>query len=142
MTAGDSSTVAANSGAHGKRGYFMATSSPRFVRAATVATNDGDAYPVDDAIPWTIEISATLRHRALAGNAVFLVYDAGNPKSLSTHEVTGAWQAKIPAGDRLAARLILSPREGFRAGHTYRIRVVQIVHGKEDVLAEGQVSLQ
>jgi hypothetical protein len=35
----------------------------------------------------------------------------------------------------------LSPEEGFRAGHTYRIRIVQLIGGREIVLGEGDVSL-
>ena len=41
----------------------------------------------------------------------------------------------------LAARLTLQPSEGFHAGHTYRLRVVQLVGGKEVLLAEGDVTL-
>ena len=42
---------------------------------------------------------------------------------------------------KLAARVSLSPDDGFRAGHTYRIRIVQLINGREIVLAESDVSL-
>ena len=48
----------------------------------------------------------------------------------------------IKAGNKLAARVTLAPDEGFRAGHTYRIRVVQLINGKELILTEGDVALQ
>ena len=35
---------------------------------------------------------------------------------------------------KVAARVSLSPEDGFRAGHTYRIRIVQLINGKEIVL--------
>ena len=47
----------------------------------------------------------------------------------------------MKAGARLAARVVLSPEDGFRAGHTYRIRVVQLINSKEIVLGESDVSL-
>lgn len=116
-------------------------STPRFSRVVTVATRTPQTY-ADEAAPWTITINASLRQRALAGNAVFLVFDGDDAKAVAAREVLGAWQATIPAGDRAAARLTLSPADGFRAGRNYRIRIVQIVNGKELILADGAVGLR
>ena len=46
------------------------------------------------------------------------------------------------AGRALSARLILSPDDGIRPGHVYRLRVVQIVHSAEVLLAEGDIELR
>jgi hypothetical protein len=38
-------------------------------------------------------------------------------------------------------KLVLHSQDGFRAGHTYRLRVVQIVAGKEIELSSGEIGL-
>ncbi len=120
----------------------MTFSMPQFARVSQPGSSKyTGSNQLDDDTPWTIVLNASLRHHAVAGNAVFLVYDAENPKALAAREVTAVWQAPILAGDRVGARLTLSPDEGFRVNHTYRIRIVQLLHGKEVILAEGQVRL-
>ena len=101
----------------------------------------GERSDVDDQVPWTLDVGARLRKPALAGNAVFLVYDSEDPKALGHREVVRAWQAEVPAGTRLAARFTLSPNDGFRPGHGYRIRIVQIVRGKEVLLSDAPLQL-
>jgi hypothetical protein len=129
------SSPAAALGSHAAAGH-----PPRLARTLLTAARShlGD---VNDDVPWTLDLRANLRHAALAGNAVFLIYDADNARALANREVIGAWQAVVPAGDTLAARLTLSPNDGFHAGKTYRVRVVQLVHGKEIVLTDGPVRL-
>jgi hypothetical protein len=142
MTAGARTTSPAPSQASASVGsHAGAGATPRFARVSQVGAPASGAAALDESLPWTVDIDARLQRLALAGNAVFLIYDVEVPKALETHEVTAAWQATIPAGDRVSARLNLSMEDGFRAGHTYRIRVVQIVRGKEFLLAEGQVKL-
>lgn len=109
---------------------------PLFVRQPIVAPRSGEAPA-----PWTVDVLANLRQPALTGNALFLVYDAQDPGALSTHEVMTLLQASVTAGSRIAARLALSPEDGFRTGR-YLIQVAQIVGGKEVVLAEGELRLQ
>ena len=115
---------------------------PRFVRlmGASGAPVQRGSSEADD-LPWTLELHATLRQNALAGNALFLVVDAEDPKALAEHEVTALWQAPIRAGSSVAARLQLTPEDGFRAQHTYRILVIQIINGAQRILAEGDVRL-
>lgn len=113
---------------------------PRFSRAASVASADG-AGSSSDTGNWTLELDGTLKHPAWNGNAVFLFFDLDDPEALPNRQFTALYQAPIKAGPKLAARVNLSPDEGFRAGHTYRIRVVQLIGGKEIVLVEGDVSL-
>jgi hypothetical protein len=120
---------------------------PRFSRAASVAATDGAATQTasttsrsDDA-PWTLEISGTLKRPAWTGNALFLFFDLEDPASLENRQFTALYQAPVKAGAKVAARVSLAPEDGFRPGHTYRVRIVQLINGKEIVLAESDVSL-
>lgn len=141
MTPGAPSTVfAPSSPAAGLGTHAAAGGTPHLKRILLTAARSHLGYSNDD-VPWTIDMRANLRQKALSGNAVFLVYDADNGKALANREVVGAWQATVPAGETLSARLTLSPNDGFHAGKTYRIRVVQLVHGKEIVLTDGPVRL-
>lgn len=112
----------------------------QFTRAPNAAGRKG-SVSADSSSPWNIEMSATLRRPALAGNALFLVYDAEDPAALAAREVTALWQTPISAGNKVAARLSLSPEDGFHPAHSYLIRIVQIVGGQEVVLAEGEARL-
>jgi hypothetical protein len=114
--------------------------SPSFARAA--AGGGRAAASLGDDVPWTIDLVGELRHAALAGNALFIVYDARDEKALADNEVTALWQARIRAGASVAARLTLVPEDGFRSGHTYRVRIAQLVGGKQIVLGEGSLHLQ
>lgn len=104
---------------------------PRFKRGQPKA---------DSSVPWTLGLSATLEHPALKGNTLFLVYDREDPHAIANREVTVLFQARVRAGRSLAARLALSPDDGVYPDHTYRIRIVQLVGGKEVLLAEGDVA--
>jgi hypothetical protein len=131
FSAGSASTMAA-----------PAVSAPVAGRAAGEATQRFVRNTHDDVTPWTIDVYGSLRRSALAGNALFILYDAKDEKALAEHEVTALWQAPIQAGNGLAARLYLTPDDGFRSGHTYRLRVAQLVAGKQVILGEGAVHLQ
>jgi hypothetical protein len=141
FTPGAASTVFAASSPAAALGSHAAAGNPPHLARTLLTAARSRAGDADDDVPWTLDMRANLRHAALAGNAVFLIYDADNAKALANREVIGAWQASVPAGDTLAARLTLSPNDGFHAGKTYRVRVVQIVHGKEIVLTDGPVRL-
>lgn len=114
---------------------------PRFARAAAVAaSSDGASAPSEDA-PWTLELTGALKRPAWAGNALFLFFDLDDPESLENRQFTALFQAPLKAGAKLSARVDLAPEAGFRPGHTYRIRIVQLINGKEIILAESDVSL-
>jgi hypothetical protein len=114
---------------------------PRFSRASSIAATDGSQPAPDEHAPWTLEVGGTLRRPAWAGNALFLFFDLEDPESIENRQFTALYQAPVKAGPKVAARVILSPEDGFRAGHTYRIRVVQLINGKEIILGESDVSL-
>jgi hypothetical protein len=106
-----------------------------------VASSSDPRATIDDSVPWTLEVNATLRQHALAGNVLFLIYDEEDQAALSAKQVTALWQAPISAGNLVSARLSLSADDGFHGGHTYLVRVAQIVNGKEIPLASGEVRL-
>jgi hypothetical protein len=118
---------------------------PRFSRAASIAASDGTqnvsaTTPPDDA-PWTLEVTGTLKRPAWAGNALFIFFDLEDPDAIENRQFTALFQAPLKAGPKVAARVSLSPEDGFRPGHTYRVRIVQLIGGKEIVLGESDVSL-
>ena len=90
---------------------------------------------------WALDVVFRLRRAALAGNAVFLAYDADDVQSIAAREPVALWQAPVKGGRVVAARLTLTDDDGFRVDHTYRIRLVQLVGGHEVLLAEGDVRL-
>lgn len=104
---------------------------PCFARAASA----------DELGGWSLEIAATLKRPVLAGNVVFLFFDADDKEALAARQFTALFQANAKAGKSLAARLALHPDDGFHAGRTYRLRIVQLVGGRELLLAEGDVTL-
>jgi hypothetical protein len=113
---------------------------PRFSRAAPVASGSA-AATADESAPWSLELTANLKRTSLKGNALFIFFDLEDPNAIEEHTYTALYQLPIKAGSKLAAQMALTPSEGFRAGHTYRLRILQLVGGKEVVLAEGDVSL-
>jgi len=90
---------------------------------------------------WSVEVDAVLKRAAVAGNALFILFDTEDPQAVENHEYTAMYQTSIRAGRTLAARLTFHPDEGFRAGHNYKLRVVQLLGGKEVMLAEVEMGL-
>jgi len=120
-------------------GPVSAEGVPGFLRVVPVSTSRGGDK---DELPWTLDVSAAFVRPAAAGNAMFILRDTQDPEqALATHMVTALWQAPIPSGDGVAVRMALSGDDGFRSGHTYQLRVVQLIDGKEVDLATGEVRL-
>jgi hypothetical protein len=114
---------------------------PRFARADAAAAADGSGNSGGNAA-WALELAGTLKRPSWNGNALFVFFDLDDPNAIENHEYTALYQASLKAGKNLAARLALSPEEGFRAGHTYRLRIVQLINNKEMLLSESDVALQ
>jgi hypothetical protein len=112
---------------------------PRFARATSLAGTTLTGPSTGGA--WTLDVLAALKKPALAGNAIFMLFDNDDPEALAARQFTALYQASVKAGPKLGARLQLSPEEGFRAGHTYKLRIMQLVSGREILLAEGDVTL-
>jgi hypothetical protein len=112
---------------------------PRFARAPVVANARGPQPEPRGA--WAIDLSAALRRPALAGNTLFLFYDLEDPDAVKKQQTSALFQAIVKAGKALGAHLSLSRDDGFHPGHTYRLRIVQLLGSKEALLAEGDFSL-
>jgi hypothetical protein len=116
--------------------------------SAPVAARKSAAAPVtqfargDKSGPWLVELQATLKHAAVAGNALFVIFDEEDPHAVENHEYTAMYQTSIHSGRALDAKFAFHPDEGFRAGHTYRVRVAQLIGGKELVLTEAELTLK
>jgi hypothetical protein len=131
VTAGGRSTIAVESAPVVAVSAAAKTAAvPRFARAQSGAAGE-----------WTLEVSGTLKRPAWPGNALFLLFDLDDPEAVENRQYTALYQATLKAGNKLGARLTLNPDEGFRAGHTYRLRIVQLINGKEILLAEADASL-
>jgi hypothetical protein len=132
-----SAEVATAASAGGKTAPIV----PRFARAEGLASADGSGGSSANAA-WTLELAGTLKRPSWNGNALFVFFDLEDANAIENHEYTALYQAPLKAGKSLAARMALSPDEGFRAGHTYRLRIVQLINNKEMLLSESDVALQ
>lgn len=118
---------------------ITALDSPGFVR---VRTADAGRGLDPDAWPWTVQVNAAFSQKAAAGNALFILRDTEDPdQAPAAHVVTALWQETIPRGDGIVMKMLLSADDGFRGGHTYELRIVQLIGGKEVDLAAGLVRL-
>jgi hypothetical protein len=113
---------------------------PRFSRAAPIAS-ESPSTSSDEGAAWALDLAANLKRSAWSGNALFIFFDLEDPNAVENRQFTALYQGIIKAGPRVAAHLSLAPAEGFRAGHAYRLRIVQLIGGKEIVLGEGDFSL-
>jgi hypothetical protein len=139
--AAEGTTLAADSGSFttvSKR-HSPATVRPSFSRTSTTTDEKGKQLLRDQ--PWQLLLTAMLRRPAWAGNAVVVVYDLDNPTALATRTIMGLYQALIPAGRSFGAQLSLSPGDGYQEGRTYRVQVLQLIQGKEILLAESDITL-
>jgi hypothetical protein len=91
---------------------------------------------------WVLDFFGNFKKPAIAGNAQFIFSDSADSKASKTREVTALYQANLKAGGSVSARVRLSSDEGFRAGRTYHALVVQLLGGKEAILAEGDFQLK
>jgi hypothetical protein len=136
LTAGARTTIAVESAAVVAVSKGAAPVVPRFARA-----QGGTVVPGASEAQWTLDLTGTLKRPAWSGNALFLFFDLDDPGALENRQYTAFYQTALKAGSKLAAHLTLQPDEGFRAGHTYRLRIIQLINGKEILLGETDASL-
>lgn len=91
---------------------------------------------------WVVDLFGNFKKPAIGGNAQFIFADAEESKAAKKREVTALYQVTVKPGNGVSARVRLSGDEGFRVGRTYHVLVVQILGGKEVVLAEGSFALK
>lgn len=116
--------------------------------ASTTESQGTDAAPAfrrpggSTKADWVIDFFGNFKKPAVAGNAQFIFADALASKESKTREVTAMYQGNVKAGGGVSARVRLSSEEGFQAGRAYHALVVQLLGGKEVVLAEGDFQLK
>jgi hypothetical protein len=113
---------------------------PQFRRAAAVAAA-GETPRAETSMAWTLDVAAQLKKAAVSGNTLFVFFDMADPNSVKENATSALFQAPVKAGRTLAAHLSLSPEDGFHAGHTYRLRIAQLLGGREVVLVESDFTL-
>jgi hypothetical protein len=91
---------------------------------------------------WTVDVSAALKRSAWHGNALFAFYDADDEGAVESDRYAALYQAEIGGGKAVAAHVHLAPESGFSAGHTYHLRIAQLIKGETIVLAEGDLRLE
>jgi hypothetical protein len=110
---------------------------------AAVAVSATPRYArVERSATWRIALSGHLRRSSWAGNALFVFFDTQDANAIEAHRYTALYQTSVPRTTQLAAGLVLLPDDGFQPGHTYRLRVAQLIDGKEVVLAETDFALE
>jgi len=91
---------------------------------------------------WEIQFVAPLNPRNVKGNVMFIAYDREDPTAPARRAYSALWEATMDPFRVVAARLTLDPNEGFRATHTYLLRIVQVWNGREVILAQGSFRLE
>lgn len=91
---------------------------------------------------WVVDLYGAFKTPALAGNAQFVFSDIQDSKASKARVVTAMYQIPIKAGGSVSTRVRLSPDEGFHAGRGYHAQIVQLISGKEVILAEGDFQLK
>ncbi len=134
FTAGDASTVAVE-------GAPVAAASNSIANVPRFAPSAGAKTGPNDPIRWVLDAMAQVKGRAWTGNAMFLFFDNADRDAQTNHETVAMFQASIRGERTLPVRLNLSREDGFRPGHSYHMRVAQLINGKEITLSEGDFSL-
>jgi len=125
----------------GAAGAKPTAQAPRFSRAASIAAAGKGAPKAQTSLGWSLDVAAQLKKAAISGNTLFVFFDLADPNSVKNNENTALFQAPVKAGKALALHMSLSGEDGFRAGHTYRMRIAQLLNGREVVLAEADFTL-
>lgn len=91
---------------------------------------------------WVVDLFGNFKKPAVAGSAQFIFADVEDSKAAKKREVAAMYQVTLKAGNGVSARVRLSGDEGFRVGRAYHVLVVQLIGGKEVILADGTFSLK
>lgn len=91
---------------------------------------------------WVIDVFGNFKKPSLAGATQFIFSDTVESKAIKKRDLTAQHQVTLKVGNGVSARVRLSGDDGFRVGRTYKVYVVQILAGKEFILAESEFKLQ
>jgi hypothetical protein len=91
--------------------------------------------------PWQVEMVATFARRS-AGPLVVAVMDDEDPEALANHLAVVVWDVDRISTRNLGLRFLLTPDQGFRPSHSYRVRILESKDKTEKLLAEGELHLE
>lgn len=91
---------------------------------------------------WVVDLYGNLKKPAVGGAGQFIFSDKEESRVSKKRDITAQHQATLKAGSGVSARVRLSGDDGFRVGRTYKVLVVQILGGKEVILAESEFTLK
>jgi hypothetical protein len=80
--------------------------------------------------------------RASSEPIIVAVLDYMDPEGMARKEATAVWQIGSSPVKDIGMRLVLAAEDGFKAHHTYLVRMVQGVGANEKILAEGNFMLE
>ena len=110
-------------------------------RGTQVATlGKTDSVPESDT--WHLEMIARLRARTTTEPIIVAVLDYTDPDGMARKEATAVWQIDSAPVKDLGMRFVFAAEDGFKAKHTYQVRVVQGLGANEKLLAEGNFLLE
>jgi hypothetical protein len=101
------------------------------------STEDGERH---ESRRWRIVLDALLKRQSRTGNLIFVLSDAAATGRL-LDSCINLYQTDVRATRAVSADLELTGDDGFEPGHTYRLRILQLIRGKEVVLAESAIAL-
>jgi len=106
------------------------------------ARNAGGGFVPSDE-PWRLDLLINFAPRNLRGAVILIAYDADDAQAIANRETTRLWNMTLDPFAHVAVRLTLDPNgSGFRRGHTYLLRAVQLLGSREKILAHGTVRLE
>jgi hypothetical protein len=151
--------VLSTSAAHGPAGVLVFGAGPGTVRAASAKVasmasppgllegtrfaraNSTRAQAAD--APWVLEADAHLAADARHGSAEVVIFDLSeDPRAIQNHTAMSISAVELPASANVTTRLVLSPNDGYVAGRTYDVQIVQRLAGVHRVVAQGSVVLE
>ena len=112
---------------------------PVLRRSFHLASMAAEAPPADR--PWQVEIVARFKKPSAEAAINVVVLDKDDPEAIANKEAVMILDVYTQPTKLLAMRFDLRPEDGFVAGHSYLLRLVQTEDGHETVLAEGSVNL-
>jgi hypothetical protein len=150
---GGASVVAASS-TRGPTGALVFGAGPGTTRAASAHVASMGSSPgllsvthfvrtTDTQAPWVLDADGHLKAEARPGSAEVVVFDLSNdPHAVENHTAMSIFPIELPAGANAITRLVLSPNDGYAAGRTYDVQIVQRLSGAHRVVGRGTIVLE
>lgn len=91
---------------------------------------------------WVVDLYGNFKKPSLNGATQFIFSDVAESKASKKRDLTAMHQVTLKAVSGVSARMRLSGDDGFRVGRVYKVQVIQILNGKEFILAESDFKLQ